>query len=292
MNDEATRAGARRPSGATGAAARQTGTAARPETPANGNGELDGKVALITGAGGAIGSAIARALAADGASAVIADLDLSAAERIAESISGARAVQIDVANRESCRRVVAEIAGGEGRLDILVNNAGLQFVAPIDEYPDDRFDLLMKVMVYGTFYLTKDVLPLMRQGGWGRILNMGSIHSLIASPNKSAYTAAKHAILGFTRATALEAAADGITANCICPTYVRTPLVMNQIEPQARTLGITEGQVVSDVMLGPAAVKRFLEADEVAALARFLCSNAAGGITGSAQMIDGGWTAR
>jgi 3-hydroxybutyrate dehydrogenase len=254
--------------------------------------ELDGRVALVTGAGGAIGSAIARALAADGACPVIADLDHDAAARVAASIPGARAVQLDVADREACRRVVGEIASRDGRLDILVNNAGLQFVAPIDDYPEDRFDLLMRVMVYGTFYLTKDALPLMRRGAWGRIINLGSIHSVIASPNKSAYTAAKHAVLGFTRATALEAAADGITANCICPTYVRTPLVMNQIEPQARTLGITEEQVVSDVMLGPAAVKRFLEAGEVAALVRFLCSTAAGGITGSAQMIDGGWTAR
>ena len=258
---------------------------------AGGTRELEGRVALITGGGGAIGSAIARALAGDGASTVIADLDLAAAERVAGSIPGARAVQLDVADRESCRRVVTEIDARNGRLDILVNNAGLQFVAPIDDYPEDRFDLLMRVMVYGTFYLTKDALPIMRRGGWGRILNLGSIHSLIASPNKSAYTAAKHAILGFTRATALEAAADGITANCICPTYVRTPLVMNQIEPQARTLGITEEQVVSEVMLGPAAVKRFLEADEVAALARFLCSTSAGGITGSSQVIDGGWRA-
>jgi len=258
----------------------------------SGTRELQGRVALITGGGGAIGSAIARALAGDGATAVIADVDLAAAERVAAFIPGARAAQLDVADRESCRRVVAEIDALDGRLDILVNNAGLQFVAPIDDYPEDRFDLLMKVMVYGTFYLTKDALPLMRRGAWGRIVNLGSIHSLIASPNKSAYTAAKHAILGFTRATALEAAVDGITANCICPTYVRTPLVMNQIEPQARTLGITQEQVVNEVMLGPAAVKRFLEADEVAALARFLCSNAAGGITGSAQVIDGGWTAR
>ena len=254
--------------------------------------ELDGRVALVTGAAGAIGSAIARALAADGARPVIADLDLAAAKAVASSIPGARAARLDVTDRESCRRVVGEIAAIDGRLDILVNNAGLQFVAPIDDYPEDQFDRLMKVMVYGTYYLTKDALPLMRRSGWGRIVNIGSIHSVIASPNKSAYTAAKHAVLGFTRATALEAAADGITANCICPTYVRTSLVMNQIGPQARTLGITEEQVVNDVMLGPAAVKRFLEADEVAALARFLCSNAAAGITGSAQMIDGGWTAR
>jgi 3-hydroxybutyrate dehydrogenase len=265
---------------------------AAPGERAGGTGGLDGRVALITGGAGAIGSAIARALAADGARPVLADLDREAAEAVARTIPGARGVALDVTDREACRRVVAGIDARDGRLDILVNNAGLQFVAPIDDYPEDRFDLLMKVMVYGTFYLTKDALPLMRRGAWGRIVNMGSIHSVIASPNKSAYTAAKHAVLGFTRATALEGAADGITANCICPTYVRTPLVLNQIAPQARTLGITEEQVVSDVMLGPAAVKRFLEADEVASLARFLCSNAAGGITGSAQMIDGGWTAR
>ena len=179
-----------------------------------------------------------------------------------------------------------------GSVDILINNAGLQFIAPIDEYPEDRWEQLLRVMLFGPFYLTKDVLPVMRRGGWGRIVNMGSIHSVVASVNKSAYTAAKHGLLGFTRATALEAAADGITVNCVCPTYVRTSLVMNQIPPQAKALGITEEQVVSDVMLGPAAVKRFLEVDEVAALVRFLCSNAASGITGSAQMIDGGWTAR
>jgi 3-hydroxybutyrate dehydrogenase len=254
--------------------------------------ELEGRVALITGGAGAIGSAIARALAADGACPVIADLDADAAARVAATIPGARPACLDVSNRASCREVVADIEAKDGHLDVLVNNAGLQFVNPIDDYPEERFDTLMKVMVYGTFYLTQASLPVMRRGQWGRIVNMGSIHSVIASPNKSAYTAAKHAILGFTRATALEAAADGITANCICPTYVNTPLVQNQIEPQARTLGITEAQVVSDVMLGPAAVKRFLEADEVAALARFLCSNAAAGITGSAQMIDGGWTAR
>ncbi len=253
---------------------------------------LAGRVALITGAGGAIGSAMAAALTAEGACVVVADLDLAAGERVSAGLAGSRAVKLDVSVRDSCRAVVSEIAEREGRLDILVNNAGLQFIASIDEYPEDRFDLLMRVMVYGTFFMTQASLPVMRRGGWGRIINMGSIHSVIASPNKSAYTAAKHAILGFTRATALEAAADGITANCICPTYVNTSMVRNQIRPQAETLGITEEQVVSDVMLGPAAVKRFLEASEVAALGQFLCSDAAAGITGSAQMIDGGWTAR
>ena len=254
--------------------------------------ELEGRVALVTGAGGAIGAAIAGALARDGARVVVADLDLTAAARVAATLPGARAVRLDVADRESCRSVVGETLEIDGSLDILVNNAGLQFVAPIDEYPEERFDLIMRVMVHGTFYLTKDAFPSMKARGWGRIVNMGSIHSVIASPNKSAYTAAKHAVLGFTRATALEGGAHGITANCICPTYVRTPLVMNQIAPQARTLGISEEDVVNQVMLGPAAVKRFLEPEEVASLARFLCSDAAAGITGSAQMIDGGWTAR
>jgi 3-hydroxybutyrate dehydrogenase len=258
----------------------------------DGMAELDGRVALITGGAGSIGSAIARALAADGACTVIADLDEAAAGRVAKGIPRARPLRLDVADAASCRTAIADVDAKDGRLDILVNNAGLQYISPIDDYPDEKFDLLMQVMVYGTFHLTKGGLPLMRRGGWGRIVNMGSIHSLIASPNKSAYTAAKHAILGFTRATALEAAADGITANCICPTYVDTPLVRNQIPPQAQTLGISEERVISDVMLGPAAVKRFLQADEVAALVRFLCSDAASAITGSAQMIDGGWTAR
>jgi 3-hydroxybutyrate dehydrogenase len=249
-------------------------------------------VAVITGGGGAIGTAIAEALAADGARIVIADLNLEAAERTATALPDARAAQADVADRESCRQLVVDTIARDGSLDILVNDAGLQFVAPIDEYPDEKFDLLMKVMIYGPFWLTKDALPHMKARGWGRIVNMGSIHSVIASVNKSAYTAAKHAILGLTKATALEGGAHGITANCVCPTYVDTPLVRNQIPPQAATLGISEESVISDVMLGPAAVKRFLQPAEVAAYVRFLCSDAAGGITGSAQLIDGGWTAR
>ena len=255
-------------------------------------GGLAGRVAVITGGGGAIGTAIAEALASDGARVVIADLDLEAAERTAAALPDARAARADVADRESCRRLVAETVERDGSLDILVNDAGLQFVAPLDEYPEDKFDLLMKVMIYGPFWLTRDALPHMKARGWGRIVNMGSIHSLIASVNKSAYTAAKHAVLGLTKAAALEAGPHGITVNCVCPAYVDTPLVRNQIPPQAETLGISEEAVIRDVMLGPAAVKRFLDASEVAGYVRFLCSDAAGGITGSAQLIDGGWTAR
>ena len=253
---------------------------------------LSGRVAVITGGGGAIGTAIAHALAADGACIVIADLSLEAAERTASALPDGHAAQADVADRESCRALVADTVAAHGRLDILVNDAGLQYVAPIDEYPEEKFDLLMKVMAYGPFWLTRDAFPHMKARGWGRIVNMGSIHSVIASVNKSAYTMAKHAILGLTRASALEGGPHGITVNCVCPTYVDTPLVRNQIPPQAETLGISEEAVVRDVMLGPAAVKRFLSADEVAALVRFLCSDSAGGITGSAQLIDGGWTAR
>ena len=253
---------------------------------------LAGRVAVITGGGGAIGGAIAEALAADGARIVIADLDRTAGERTAGRLPNARATIADVTDRESCRRLVAETVEQEGSLDILINNAGLQFIAPLDEYPEEKFDLLMKVMVYGSFWLTRDAFPAMKARGWGRIVNMGSIHSVIASPNKSAYTAAKHAVLGLTRAAALEGGAHGITVNCVCPTYVDTPLVRNQIAPTAEALGITEDEVVQNVMLGPAAVKRFLQATEVASLIRYLCSEAAGGITGSAQMIDGGWTAR
>jgi 3-hydroxybutyrate dehydrogenase len=259
-----------------------------------GSGGLAGRVALITGGGGAIGTAIAHALAADGARIVLADLSLEAASRTAAALPDGlgHAVAADVADREACRRLVAATVANHGSLDILVNDAGLQYVAPIDEYPEDKFDLLMKVMAYGSFWLTRDAFPHMRARGWGRIVNMGSIHSVIASVNKSAYTMAKHAVLGLTRAAALEGGPHGITVNCVCPTYVDTPLVRNQIPPQAQTLGISEEAVVRDVMLGPAAVKRFLSADEVAALIRFLCSDAAGGITGSAQLIDGGWTAR
>jgi 3-hydroxybutyrate dehydrogenase len=259
-----------------------------------GSGGLAKRVALITGGGGAIGTAIANALAADGACVVVADLSFEAASRTASALPDGlgHAVEADVADREACRRLVASTVADHGSLDILVNDAGLQYVAPIDEYPEDRFDLLMKVMAYGSFWLTRDAFPHMKARGWGRIVNMGSIHSVIASVNKSAYTMAKHAVLGLTRASALEGGPHGITVNCVCPTYVDTPLVRNQIPPQAETLGISEEAVIRDVMLGPAAVKRFLSADEVAALVRFLCSDAAGGITGSAQLIDGGWTAR
>ena len=177
-------------------------------------------------------------------------------------------------------------------VDILVNDAGLQYVSPIETFPIERWRYLIDVMLVAPFVLTRAVLPGMRARGWGRIINMGSIHSLIASPNKSAYTAAKHGILGLTRATALEAGPDGITVNAICPAFVRTPLVERQLVDLASTEGIAPEDVVERVMLAPAAVRRLIEPEEIARYAAFLCSDDAASITGSAQVIDGGWTAR
>jgi len=253
--------------------------------------ELADRVAIVTGGAGGIGGAVAAALAADGATVVVADRDAAGAARIAGRLPSAWAHTIDLGDGDACRALVAGVLDRHARLDILVNAAGFQHIAPVVDFPLERWDDMLRAMVTAPFLLIQASLPAMIERGWGRIVNIGSIHSLVASANKVAYVTAKHGLLGLTRAVALEAGAHGVTCNAICPSYVRTPLLDAQIAEQARVRGIPEREVVDRVMLADAAVPRLLEADEVAAYARFLCSDAAAGITGSAQVIDGGWTA-
>ena len=253
---------------------------------------LDGRVALVTGGASGIGRAIASELTLRGARVAIVDLDGDAAAAVAATLAGAVGRRCDVSDPAACEAIVADVREAIGPVDILVNDAGLQHVAPIESFPIERWRYLIDVMLIAPFVLTRAVLPGMYERGWGRIVNMGSIHSLIASPNKSAYTAAKHGILGLTRATALEAGPHGVTVNAICPAFVRTPLVERQMADLAATEGIALEDVVDRVMLAPAAVRRLIEPEEVARYAAFLCSDDAASITGSAQVIDGGWTAR
>ena len=253
---------------------------------------LAARVAVVTGGAGGIGRAIAAVLAEDGATVVVADRDMTGAEAVAVGLAGAWVFAIDVADPAECRVMVEAVVERHRRLDILVNGAGFQHVAPVAEFPLERWDAILGAMLTGPFVLTQAALPWMYERGWGRIVNIGSIHSVVASPNKVAYVAAKHGLLGLTRAVALEAGPRGVTCNAVCPAYVRTPLVEAQIADLAKASGIPERDVVDGIMLAGSSIPRLLEADEVAAYVRFLCSDAAAGITGSAQMIDGGWTAR
>jgi len=254
--------------------------------------DLSGKAALVTGAASGIGRAIAQDLADHGACVLVADLNEQAGQAFADSLPSGRFQRADVTSRDDCRALVARIEREWGGTDILVNNAGVQHVAPVEEFPEDRWEQLIRILLIAPFLLTKYALPHMYARGWGRIVNIASIHGLVASPYKSAYIAAKHGLLGFTKTVALEAGDKGVTCNAICPSYVRTPLVERQIDDLAKENRLSREQVVEQIMLAPAALKRLLEPSEVAALATFLCSDAASGITGSAQVIDCGWTAR
>jgi len=255
-------------------------------------GTLTDRCALVTGAASGIGQAIAEALGAQGARVLVSDLDEAGARAVAGRIPGAIAQRADVSSREDCRTLVERAQKEWGRLDILVNNAGLQHVSPVEEFPEDKWELMIRIMLVGPFLLTRYALPLMYARKWGRILNISSLHGVVASPYKSAYISAKHGLMGLTKTVALEAADKGVTVNALCPSYVRTPLVEKQIADQARVNHMSEADVIEKIMLAPAAVKRLLEPSEVAAYATFLCSDAAGGITGAAQMMDCGWTAR
>ncbi len=250
-----------------------------------------GRRAIVTGGASGIGRAIAEDLAATGARVLVTDVNAGDGERVASALHGLFE-HADMSRREDCDRVVDRALRGLGGVDILVNNAGLQHVAPVEEFPVERWEHIVRTMLFGAFYLTRAALPQMYAAGWGRIVNIASVHGLVASPYKSAYVSAKHGLIGFTKTVALEAGERGVTVNAICPSYVRTPLVEKQIADQAKTHGIAEDAVVRDIMLAPAAIKRLLEPSEIAAYVRFLCSDEASAITGAVQVIDAGWTAR
>lgn len=252
---------------------------------------LEGKVAIVTGAASSIGLAIARDFAKHGIRVTLADIDVERGEGAAAELEGARFQKADMANSEDLQRLVADTIATGGQVDILVNNAGIQYVSPVAEFPEAKWRQIIEIMLTAPFLLTKAVLPGMYERKWGRIINLGSVHSLRASAFKAAYVAAKHGLLGLTRVTALEAGPYGVTCNAICPSYVRTPLVEKQIADQARVHGIPESEVVEKIMVSEGAIRRLLEPEEVAQFTTYLCTDAASGITGSALTIDCGWTA-
>ena len=251
---------------------------------------LKDKVAIVTGAASGIGLATAEMLAKEGARVVLADINEAQLEAVSAKI-GADALAVDLSKREGCRELADYAMKRHGRIDILVNVAGIQNVASVEDFPEERWDFMIALMLTAPFLLTKYAWPSMRQNGWGRVINLNSIHGLVASEFKSAYVSAKHGLMGLTKTAALEGGPCGITVNSICPAYVRTPLVDNQIEAQAQNHGISKEEVVSKIMLQKAAIKTMLEPETIAAAVKFLCSDAAANITGTAFTIDGGWTA-
>jgi 3-hydroxybutyrate dehydrogenase len=259
---------------------------------------LTGKTALITGSTSGIGKGIAEALAAAGANIVLNGFgssveveDLRA--RIAADYSvAARYDGADMADPAAIAAMMSKAVAEFGAIDILVNNAGIQHVAPVEEFPVDKWNAIIAINLVASFHTIRLALPGMKQRRWGRIINIASAHALVASPFKSAYVAAKHGVAGLTKTIALEAAAHGVTVNAICPGYVLTPLVEKQIPDTAKARGITEQQVVNDVLLAAQPTKKFVAISEVASFATFLTTDAAASITGAVLPIDGGWVAQ
>lgn len=248
--------------------------------------DLTGRHALVTGAASGIGAACVATFAAAGARVTAVDLDEGGLARLVEDLpdSAVDARAVNLADLDA-------IAGLPSDVDVLVNNAGIQHVSPVHEFPVEKFDLIQRLMLQSPFRLIRAVLPHMYEQGWGRIINVSSVHGLRASAYKSAYVSAKHGLEGLSKVVALEAAEHGVTSNCLNPAYVRTPLVEKQLADQAATHGISEDEVLDKIMLSPVALKRLVEVDEVAAMALFLCSAAATSITGSSLPVDCGWTA-
>jgi 3-hydroxybutyrate dehydrogenase len=259
---------------------------------------LKGKTALITGSTSGIGLGYARALAAEGANVMIngfgdADAIQGYVTELAAA-SGGKALHsgADMMKPDEIRAMVADCTNKLGAPDILINNAGIQHVAPVDDFPEDKWDAIMSIILSSAFHTTKAALPAMKAKGWGRVINTGSMHSLVASPFKSAYNAAKHGLAGFSKTVALEVATQGITVNNICPGYVWTSLVENQIPDTMKTRGLTREQVINDVLLANQPQKKFVQVEQLAALAVFLCRDEASAITGTNLSVDGGWTAQ
>ena len=258
---------------------------------------LHGKTALVTGSTSGIGLGIARTLARDGANVILNGFgDAKDIEALRASIAAEHNVQVrydgaDLSQQDQIEAMTAKALVEFGAIDVLVNNAGIQFVSPIEEFPVDKWNAVIAINLTASFHTVRLLLPAMKAKKWGRVINIASAHALVASPYKSAYVAAKHGIAGLTKTVALEVAEHGITMNAICPGYVWTPLVQKQIPDTAKARGISEEQVIRDVLLAAQPTRKFVQIDEVAAFAAFLASDGAASITGAVLPIEGGWTA-
>jgi 3-hydroxybutyrate dehydrogenase len=258
---------------------------------------LSGKSAIVTGSTSGIGLGIARGLAAGGVNIMLNGFgDAAEIATIREDIAGEHNIKViysgaNMANGNEIAGMIAQAEDEFGGVDILVNNAGIQYVAPVEEFPVEKWDAILAINLSSAFHTTRLAVPGMKKRSWGRIVNIASAHALVASPFKSAYVSAKHGIAGLTKTTALELAEHGITVNAVCPGYVMTPLVEKQIPEQAKARGITEQQVISDVLLAAQPTKRFVTVEELSALVNFLCTDNARSITGTTLPVDGGWTA-
>ncbi|WFU15226.1 3-hydroxybutyrate dehydrogenase [Bradyrhizobium sp. CB3481] len=258
---------------------------------------LAGKVSLVTGSTSGIGLGIARALAEAGSAVVLNGLGIAAEiAKTRDQIEADFGVAVsysaaDMTSHQAIAEMIASAVASHGRLDIVVNNAGIQHVAPLEQFPVEKWDAILSINLSSAFHTTRLALPAMRQNVFGRIINIASAHGLVASPFKAAYVAAKHGIVGLTKVTALETAEDGITCNAICPGYVYTPLVEAQIDGQAKAHGISREKIIHDVLLAQQPNKRFATVEELGALTVFLATDAAASITGIALPVDGGWTA-
>lgn len=259
---------------------------------------LTGKIAIVTGSTSGIGLATAEALAAKGCTLVVnsysdSQQDHAVATHLAEK-QGVEAVYIraDMAKPDECRGLIEKTVARFGSVDILVNNAGIQFVAPVEEFPVERWDAIIAINLSSAFHTTAAAIPHMKASGWGRIVNVASAHGLRASPNKSAYVAAKHGVVGLTKTVALELAGQGVTCNAVCPGFVLTPLVETQIEDRSREAGLDRETTIRDIILAKQPSKQFATVAEIGAAVAFLCSNDAAQITGTTLSVDGGWTAQ